>query len=122
MLIFQFIGFFLILLGIASGVAIFTNPFGYGLQGSEVTMWVFFVMSFIGGFVLYAMGSSEGHKDIIKTAGSLLLIIGLMSAMGIFIDKVGIIHANGTFSLWLLFIVCTLSGVGGVVASSEIQN
>lgn len=120
MFIFKVIGLFMILLGIASGVAIFVNPFGLQLQGSQITMWFLFVLAFIGGFVLYALGSSENsHKDIIKTGGSLLLIIGLMSAMGIFIDKVGIIAADGTFSLWLLFILCSLGGVAAIFTSYE---
>ncbi len=50
------------------------------------------------------------------------LVLGVMSASAIFLDKVSIIKAEGSSSLWLLFIICTLAGVAVILISGELKN
>jgi len=123
MIFFRFVGFLMILLGIASGIGIFVEPFGLPIEGSQATLWFLFVLVFIGGFILYALGSpNQSKENLIKTCGGILLIIGLMSAMGIFISKMGLIKADGTFSLWLLFLLCIISGAAAIYISEDFEE
>ncbi len=123
MLIFKIAGIVLISLGILSGFLLFVFPFGIEIQGSAYTFWLLYVLCYVGGFILYALSSPDNSAGkILRTASSILIMIGLMSAIAIFLDKTGLIKANGTLSLWLLFILCTSSGALGALIAEKIKG
>lgn len=106
MTIFKIIGVGMIVLGAASGIVIFLTSFGVEVAGSLFTLWLFFSLCFVGGFILYALGAREASAaKVLKTAGGILLVLGLLSAASIFLAKVGLAASEGTTSLWLLFII-----------------
>ncbi|MCI5141355.1 MAG: hypothetical protein D3909_06455 [Candidatus Electrothrix sp. ATG1] len=51
-------------------------------------------------------------------------MIGLMPAVTtlIFLDKIALITAEGTFSLWLQFIFCTITGTVGELAAESVKG
>jgi|SRR6185295_9805881 len=123
MTIFKVIGIGMILLGAASGAVIFLTPFGLRVAGSIFTLWLFFALCFVGGFILYALGSREASAaQVLKTAGGILLILGLLSAVSIFLAKVGIARSEGTESLWMLFLICTPAGMAAVLTAERLHD
>jgi hypothetical protein len=126
MRIFRVIGACLITLGILAAVAILLFPFqvfrgaGILLRGPETSLWLFFVLCFIAGFVLFALGSKKASiKNLLEVAGSILLILGLTAATAIFLIKVNLLIASSTTSLWWLFVPCTILGGVAVYVSDE---
>jgi peptidoglycan/LPS O-acetylase OafA/YrhL len=123
MTIFKVIGIGMIVLGAASGAAIFLTPFGLNVSGSMFTLWLFFALCFVGGFILYALGSRQASaSEVLKTAGGILLILGLLSAVSIFLAKVGIAHSEDSGSLWALFLICTPAGMAAVLAAEHLHG
>jgi hypothetical protein len=57
-----------------------------------------------------------------KTAGSILLIIGLSSATAIFLGKVGLVRASNTGSLWALFIIPLMVGAASVYGADQLER
>lgn len=113
----------MILLGSAAGVVIFLTPFGVDVTGSLVTLWLFFALCFIGGFILYALGAREASAaKVLKVAGGILLVLGLLSAASIFLAKVGVAASAGTGSLWMLFIICTPCGMVAVLVAERLHD
>ncbi len=123
MLIFKTAGILLISLGILSGLLLFAFPFGIKIQGSAFTFWLLYVLCYVGGFILYALGSPDNSAEkILRTASGILIMIGLMSAIAIFLDKTGLIKTDGTVSLWLLFVICTISGTLGELIAEKVKG
>ncbi|MEC4684992.1 MAG: hypothetical protein VST71_04570 [Nitrospirota bacterium] len=123
MFIFRVAGIILISLGVISGIVLFISPFGVEVQGSVFTFWLLYLLCYVGGFILYALGSPDSSaEEVMRTASGMLIIIGLMSAISIFLDKVGILKAEGTFSLWLLFIISNLAGTIGIFFAEAVKR
>jgi hypothetical protein len=123
MTIFKIVGVGMIALGSASGIVIFLTPFGVEVTGSLLTLWLFFALCFIGGFILYALGSREASAEkVLKTAGGILLVLGLLSAASIFLAKVGIADSEGTGSLWMLFVICSPAGMAAVLVAERLHD
>jgi len=116
-------GLLLILLGIVSAVVLFLHPFGVAIKGSVIEFWLLYALCFVGGFVLYGMGTPDASSgSVLKVASSLVLGIGLLSALALILDKLSIVSASGTISLWLLFILSTLAGVVGLVTAEGMRS
>lgn len=123
MLIFKIIGICLIVIGLGSGAGIFLEPFGLSIQGSTLTIWLLFVVCFVGGFLMYGVGAKEKPAHtIMRVAGSFLLVYGLVPAASFFMGKIGLVQPKGTGALWALFILCTLSGITAVITAEEISR
>ena len=123
MFIFKIAGSLLILLGILSGLLLLAFPFGIKIQGSIFTFWLLYVLCYVGGFILYALSSPDNSAEkILRTSSDILIMIGLMSAVSIFLDKISVIKAEGTLSLWLLFIICTITGTLGELAAERVKG
>jgi hypothetical protein len=124
MFIFKLIGAALVFLGTIAGFMLLLLPFVPSLGGREYSLWWFFGICFIGGFILFAFGSQETPlESLFKTSGSILLILGLMAAAAFFFNIADLIQAvKGTTSLWILFLICTVIGSVAVLKSKDISK
>lgn len=112
--IFAFIGSGLLLLGSFAGMFVFLSSFEAFLNISVGTLWSLFILSSLGGGILFLV-DSENHARVymFKTVSIFHLILGLISALTLFLNAMNIVTANGTGSLWVLFLLCTLAGIVG---------
>jgi len=117
--IFKFIGVSLIIIGIVSAGLIFLTPFGVHIEGSINTLWLLFSFCFIGGAILYGLGDMDSKENLIKICGSILLLIGLISAASILLAKIRILKAEETGNLWILFLVCIITGFIAIIYIKE---
>ena len=113
----------LIVLGVISALAIFLHPFGIAIKGSVIEFWALYAICFIGGFYLFGLGSpSASSGRVLRLASGIVLCIGLLSAAALLLDKLTLVNASNTFSLWLLFILSTIVGVTGLVTAENTQT
>ncbi|MCI5160269.1 MAG: hypothetical protein D3906_17970 [Candidatus Electrothrix sp. AUS1_2] len=121
--LFKTAGIFLILLGILSGLFLLVSPFGMKIHGSMFTCWLLYILCYTGGFILYALGSPDSSAGkIFSTASGILIIIGITAAFSIFINTLALIQAKSTLSLWLLFILCTVTGTAGKLTAERVKG
>ena len=121
--LFKTAGIFLILLGIFSGLFLLVSPFGMKIHGSMFTFWLLYMLCYPGGFVLYALGAPDSSAGtIFSTASGILIMIGITAAFSIFINTLALIQAESTLSLWLLFILCTVTGTVGKLAAEKVKG
>lgn len=116
-------GVLLIALGVVSAMAIFLHPFGIVIKGSIVEFWALYAICFIGGFYMFGMGSpSTSSGRVLTVASGIVLCIGLLSAAALLLDKLTLVNASNTFSLWLLFILSTVVGVVGLLTAENAKG
>ena len=121
--LFKTAGILLILLGILSGLLLLVSPFGMKVHGSIFTFWLLYILCYPGGFILYALGAPDSSATkIFSTASGILILIGIMAAFSIFINKLFPVTAESTLSLWLLFIFCTVTGTSGKLIAERLKG
>ena len=121
--LFKTAGILLILLGILSGLLLLVSPFGMKVHGSIFTFWLLYILCYPGGFIIYALGAPDSSATkIFSTASGILILIGIMAAFSIFINKLFPVTAESTLSLWLLFIFCTVTGTSGKLIAERLKG
>jgi hypothetical protein len=126
-------------LGLAAAVTIAMLPLGIlekweWFPGSqEVSLWLLFLISLIFGLVVFALKSGKFPWRLSRTAGVMLLIVGVLLGVEILLTQTCLVQAcradaerppdvAAMISLWLLFVACTLLGVFGVYAAKAMQR
>ena len=127
--IFRFIGISLLSLSLLAGIALLLLPLGVlqrigiFLSEPESALWLFFLLGLAVGLTLFALGGeNRSTGKLSKAAGSVLLLLGLASAIVIFLVEANLLKANSTISLWWLFVTCNLLGATGVHIAGRIAN
>ena len=112
MLILRAAGIVLIVVGVLSGLSILVSAAGLELSVSLKGFWLFYLLSFVGGFVLYALGSKQAPtENLFKVAGGILVIIGLSAAVCLLLSGIGRLAPTDAGQLWALFLLCLPVGV-----------
>lgn len=120
MLILRVAGIILIVVGVVSGVSILASAAGLDLAVSLKGFWLFYLLSFVGGFVLYALGSRDAPTEqLFKVAGGILVVIGLSAAVCLLLSGIGRLHPAEAGQLWALFLICLPAGVGATVLAES---
>jgi hypothetical protein len=132
MVILKLIGRSLLCLSLLAGLILLLLPLGILQRAGmftrepESALWLFFVLGLTAGLILSALGARERSVGrLSKIAGSILLLLGLASAVVIFLIKANLIREMGileirftgiyikdvgTTSLWWLFVICNILG------------
>jgi hypothetical protein len=117
MLTFRIVGISLLVLGVLASVVILLLPLGI-LQNASIfpdeperSLWLLFLLGLTFGGILFAVGLENGSLwSYAKAGGSGLLVLGLASAVEIFLIMARLPSARHTTSLWWLFVICTVLG------------
>jgi len=124
--IFKIIGSSLIIIGFLCGILIFLNPFAEIIKGGLGAIWTLFIFTFLGGIVVYGISDLNSWNGLLKTTGSVLLLIGLFSAGSILLTEINLLKLReyqGTGQLWVLFIVNIIVGsVMVVIGNKGVEN
>lgn len=128
MIALRIFGFIFVLFGLLFGILIILIAPGFvNLLDKLPTIWVLFSISFLGGFVLLHFGPDIdiSKESLTLIWGWTLFAIGLISFICIVAMVIGIFEANskeGASSLWVLFFLCMLSGIGAIVSAEKGLN
>ena len=60
--------------------------------------------------LLFTTGKQSADA-VLRLTGGLLLAMGFLSALGLFLNAIGIVPASGTWTWWLLFL-------GGIIVGA----
>ena len=116
-------GLLLIVLGIVSAVVLLLHAFGLEIRGSVLEFWVLYGICYCGGFFLYASGSvSSSGMRLLQFTSGILIVIGVCSAVGIFLDKITVLSTQSSWSLWLLFLLSVTGGVIGFFSAEGLNQ
>jgi len=118
MLVLRVAGVILVSVGVLSGVSLLVAAAGLNLSVSIEGFWFFYLVSFIGGFILYALGSKVAPTEkLFKVAGGILVIIGLSAAVSLLLSGVQLLAPSDVGQLWALFLLCLPLGVLATLAA-----
>lgn len=110
--IFRFIGSGLLLLGSIAGFLIFLLSFQATPKDSYGALWPLFILSFLSGCILFSLGSNKNSTTkLLKTAAFILLLLGLLSAVTLFLNALDVVKPGSLVALWTLFLLCTIVGI-----------
>ncbi|HMB52097.1 MAG TPA: hypothetical protein VKU40_02190 [Thermoanaerobaculia bacterium] len=112
MLIVRVTGLALIAIGTLAGLAMLASAAGLPITVSLAGVWILFLLSFLGGFVLLAIGLRGARgRIILRIAGGVLVFHGLASALCLLFAAVGLLEPRNVYQLWALFLICLPAGV-----------
>lgn len=112
MLIVRMTGFALVTIGTLAGLALLASAAGLPVTVSLAGVWVLFALSFLGGFVLLAIGSRGARgRTILRVAGGVLVFLGLAAAVCLLLAALAVLEPRDVFQLWALFLLCLPAGV-----------
>ena len=127
--LFGIIGGILLLLGYATGAALLVEPLGLlpaqaGVGGGYLSLWLFFVAFIAVGFTLFSFSARDkpGADRQLLVNGGLLLLIGVLAAVGLFLSATGFVSARGTWSWWLLFLGGISVGTVAVLMGNRVAK
>jgi membrane-associated phospholipid phosphatase len=112
MLIVRITGLALIAIGTLAGLAMLASAAGLPVTVSLAGVWLLFLLSFLGGFVLLAVGlRGERGRIILRIAGGVLVFHGLAAALCLLLAAVALLEPRNVYQLWALFLICLPAGV-----------
>ena len=127
--LFGLIGGLLLVLGFATGAALLVEPLGLlpaqvGVGGGYLSLWLFFVAFIAVGFTLFSFSARDkpGADRQLVVNGGLLLLIGVLAAVGLFLSATGFVNARGTWSWWLLFLGGISVGTVAVLMGNRVAK
>ncbi len=121
---YKIIGGFMILIGLGSVVGVFMASFG--LLDLEIGVpplfgFLFGICVTVGIFLITLNLDKNSKEKIVKFAGMIFFIIGLISILiniaGIF--KIFSIEDSTAAALWLIFLLSTIAGVLGIMIAEK---
>ena len=122
-MIFYFFALFLLLLSMASGVSLLLISFGLVIKGSSVPFWLIYVIGFLGCIGLMGKSSTiETQKRIIQFASGFQVLLGIIAAISIFLDKLMIVTSSDAMILWVLFLLGITIGLWGLSRVSQMHK
>jgi hypothetical protein len=107
----KYLGFGLIILSSLSGLALYVDTFIEKIDNITALSWLF-VLSLIGGVLLYCLGDSSLQGIVFGSY--ILLILGCLSAATIFLAEINLFAVEYKTTLWVFFLICTPIGVAGI--------
>ncbi|MCU7939971.1 MAG: hypothetical protein KZQ64_10205 [gamma proteobacterium symbiont of Bathyaustriella thionipta] len=122
-MMFYFFALFLLLLSMASGVSLLLISFGLVIKGSSVPFWLIYIIGFLGCIGLMGKISTlETQRRIIQFASGFQILLGIIAAISIFLDKLIIVASSDVMILWVLFLLGITIGLWGLSRVSQMQN
>ena len=109
----------LLLLAMASGLALLMLSFGMVIKGSSVPFWLIYIAGFLGSIGLSGKVSTDHwqHRLILFSSG-FQIMLAILSAILIFLDKLMIVSSSDAMILWVLFLLGITVGIWGLSRSS----
>ena len=112
----SFAGLVLMVLGVASGVALVLAPFQVGPAVPGITTWILFPGFTLVGDILFAV--EAGTRWVVgasRYAGAALLALALVAAVALFVVGNGMIAAGvAAISLWYVLALGMAMGAAGL--------
>ena len=112
----SFAGLILMVLGVASGLALVLAPFEVGPAIPGITTWILFPGFTLVGYILFAVEARTAWVvGASRYAGAALIALALAAAVALFAVGNGLIAAAvATMSLWYVLAVGTVMGATGL--------
>jgi len=112
---FYLFALFLLLLAMASGISLLFISFGMMISGSSVPFWLIYIIGFLACIGLMGRISTPAlQQRTIQFASGFQLLLGIIAAISIFLDKLMIVKSAEPMILWVLFLFGTTIGIWGL--------
>ena len=111
MVILNFVGIILIILGIAAGIALYINAINDKIKHTS-SLVSLFCCSLIGGPYLCKMATST--PDGFIWVSYFLFALGVVSAVTLFLTEIGFVHVKSKNTLWAFFLIGVPLGAMGI--------
>jgi len=120
---FYFFALFLLFLSMASGISLLLISFGLVIKGSSIPFWLIYVIGFLGCIGLMGKSSGiEAQKRIIQFSSGFQILLGIVAAISILLDKLMIVSSSDAMILWVLFLLGITIGLWGLSRISQMHN
>lgn len=117
---FYLFALFLLLLAMASGISLLMISFGLVINGSSVPFWLIYIIGFLACIGLIGkISTPDIQRRIIQFASGFQILLAIISAVSIFLDKLMIVNSAEPMILWVLFLFGTTVGIWGL---SRVSN
>ncbi len=112
----SFAGLILMVLGVASGLALLLAPFDIGPAIPGITTWILFPGFTLVGYILFAVEArTRWLVGASRYTGAALLALAVVAAVALFAVGNGLVAAAGaTLPLWYVLALGTLMGATGM--------
>ena len=111
MVILNFVGIILIILGIVTGIALYINAINDKIKHTS-SLISLFCCSLIGGPWLCKMATGTYHGFL--WVSYYLFTLGVASAITLFLAEIGIVQVKSKNTLWVFFVLGILLGAWGI--------
>ncbi len=120
---FYFLALFLLLLAVASGISLLLISFGLVISGSSIPFWLIYIIGFLACFGLMGKVSTvDNQRRTIQFASGFQILLAIIAAVSIFLDKLMIVSSAEPMILWVLFLFGITIGIWGLSRASGIQD
>lgn len=120
---FYLFALFLLLLAMASGFSLLLISFGLVINGSSVPFWLIYIIGFLACIGLVGKISTLNiQRRIIQFASGFQILLGIIAAIAIFLDKLMIVSSAEPMILWVLFPFGTTIGIWGLSRASSLKT
>ncbi|MCW8928866.1 MAG: hypothetical protein OQL19_01355 [Gammaproteobacteria bacterium] len=120
---FYLFALFLLLLAIASGISLLLISFGLIINGSSIPFWMIYFIGFLACFGLMdKISTIELQRRTIQFASGFQILLGIIAAVSIFMDKLMIMKSSEPMILWVLFLFGTTIGIWGLSRMSSLND
>lgn len=117
---FHIFALILLILAIASGIALLMISLGFAIKGSSAPFWLIYIVGFLGAIGLVGRISSEAtQRRTILFSSGVQLLLGIVAAVLIFLDKLTVMNIADAMILWILFIFGVTVGIWGLSRMSR---
>lgn len=112
---FHILALILLILAMASGLALLMISFGLVIKGSSGPFWLIYIAGFLGSIGLVGKISTNiWQKRTMLLSAGFQIFLGILSAIFIFLDKLMIISSVDATILWVLFLLGITVGIWGL--------
>ncbi len=120
---FYLFALFLLLLAMASGIALLFISFGLVVSGSSMPFWLIYIIGFLSCFGLMGKISTiHLQRRTIQFASGFQILLGIIAAISIFLDKLMIVSSAEPMILWVLFPFGTTIGIWGLSRITSLND
>ena len=112
---FLILALILLVLAMASGAALIMISFGLVIKGSSGPFWLIYIAGFLGSIGLIGKVSTEAlQRRIMIVSSGFQILLGIIAAVLIFLDKLLIVSISDAMILWILFLFGITVGIWGL--------
>jgi len=113
----------LLTLAIASGVVLLSISLGFEIKGSSGPFWLIYVVGFLSAIGLVGkISSTVMQRRTILFSSGFQLLLGIVAAIFIFLDKLMIVTSSDAMILWILFLFGVTVGIWGLSRMSRSEQ